>query len=479
VCEAASLIRLLATRDKLPSIASTANPEDRYMVPFPPAIEAAISEFLFSEAEERGAEEIRQKFVGIYPRAGLQNLTLEEYAIGLKKETFCWWVEVGTKPLGSIVGATAYKFIVYFSQKENKWNFKSQFKNEHEAFEAARSGILRILDLAESDQFTAIDNVSPFENQNLVRGKLLSLYFPEKFLPISSTDNLRYFFQQLGQDVDGDATLTTLNRSLLAVKNSHPVLSKWSNHRFMQFLYRNFPPPYPQKDLPTEGLAQVFDKVLVALHDRKGDKELAATTRPLVEKDGPDLLRKVLSPNFTSRGSIGIGTLADVPWIGIFDESLGASAQEGIYVVYLFSADGSTVYLSLNQGTENVHGGRSVLVKRALDIRRVLGSQSDLLIDIDLKSEAQRPDKYEAGNVFAVSYARGAVPSDAKLTEDLSRFTGLLTRISEARITFHPKFEPVHLVLKWSSERDPLTIERHRKIADSQGSVWWGRLRIR
>ncbi|HEY9404776.1 MAG TPA: AAA family ATPase [Pyrinomonadaceae bacterium] len=33
-----------------------------------------------------------------------------------------------------------------------------------------------------------------------------------------------------------------------------------------------------------------------------------------------------------------------------------------------------------------------------------------------------------------------------------------------------------HILFKWSPERDPDTIVKHRQIAESHGSVWWGRL---
>jgi hypothetical protein len=33
-----------------------------------------------------------------------------------------------------------------------------------------------------------------------------------------------------------------------------------------------------------------------------------------------------------------------------------------------------------------------------------------------------------------------------------------------------------HLLFKWSPDRDPETIEKHRRVAESRGSVWWGRL---
>jgi hypothetical protein len=56
-----------------------------------------------------------------------------------------------------------------------------------------------------------------------------------------------------------------------------------------------------------------------------------------------------------------------------------------------------------------------------------------------------------------------------------------LTSITEAPVVeaelplVPPTDEPLHVLLKWNADREPLTIERHREIADREGSVWWGR----
>jgi hypothetical protein len=34
----------------------------------------------------------------------------------------------------------------------------------------------------------------------------------------------------------------------------------------------------------------------------------------------------------------------------------------------------------------------------------------------------------------------------------------------------------LHLLLKWSPDREPRTVELHKRIADREGSVWWGKL---
>ncbi len=61
---------------------------------------------------------------------------------------------------------------------------------------------------------------------------------------------------------------------------------------------------------------------------------------------------------------------ADVPWIGVFNPEVTTSALRGYYVVYLFAADMTRVYLCLGQGVTTVYeefkrGGRDELRRRA------------------------------------------------------------------------------------------------------------------
>lgn len=47
-------------------------------------------------------------------------------------------------------------------------------------------------------------------------------------------------------------------------------------------------------------------------------------------------------------GSSGAGNRADMPWICIFDRDITESATYSIYICYLFRADMTGAYLSLN-----------------------------------------------------------------------------------------------------------------------------------
>lgn len=59
-------------------------------------------------------------------------------------------------------------------------------------------------------------------------------------------------------------------------------------------------------------------------------------------------------PNVMVKWSAGQGNWATIPWIAALDSRETSRTSEGVYVVYLFCADMSGVYLTLNQGTTRV-----------------------------------------------------------------------------------------------------------------------------
>lgn len=101
-----------------------------------------------------------------------------------------------------------------------------------------------------------------------------------------------------------------------------------------------------------------------------------------------------------------------------------------------------------------------------------MGPQPDLSSEIDLASTVERPRKYAASTAFAVRYDAKSVPDDEILRRDLGRMLELRTSATEAGLDFGA-VEPLHLVLKWSPDREPRTIELAREAADQHGSMWW------
>lgn len=182
-------------------------------------------------------------------------------------------------------------------------------------------------------------------------------------------------------------------------------------------------------------------------------------------------VKRLLGDRPVSSGT-GFGRTADVPWVGAYANGVHPTAQQGVYAVYLFARDGSAVYLSFNQGTEHLRGGSAPLRKRALDMRDAAGV-TDPGATVELKSSNARPQAYEAGNAYAIRYDAGAVPDTTVLVRDLERMLAFVDRATASGLTFDPTREPLHVVFKWSAERNPRTLDAARSAAAERGYVWW------
>lgn len=66
------------------------------------------------------------------------------------------------------------------------------------------------------------------------------------------------------------------------------------------------------------------------------DKDFKRPLGNIVRKDIAHLIGVQLPENiYKVKGSVGAGSWADVPWIGVFDKRVTTSAQRGVYIVYL------------------------------------------------------------------------------------------------------------------------------------------------
>ncbi|MED7817030.1 DUF3578 domain-containing protein [Vibrio cholerae] len=141
---------------------------------------------------------------------------------------------------------------------------------------------------------------------------------------------------------------------------------------------------------------------------------------------------------FEIKASVGAGNWANVPWLSILNPKITTTTQDGIYPVYLFNADGSGFYLSLNQGTTipTKNLGKKRAEKRAEDIKRVLLSQFPRLKtwgvqEIDLKAETSLGKSYERPNISAKFYSSARLPESDELITDLQELLEIYKDIEE------------------------------------------------
>ncbi|MFQ6226647.1 MrcB family domain-containing protein [Nocardia sp. NPDC002869] len=190
-------------------------------------------------------------------------------------------------------------------------------------------------------------------------------------------------------------------------------------------------------------------EVLSIQEDRTSDPKdpIMRRRKELVERRIPAELERILEPIdsiWKAEGSGGKGAPAEVPWTRFFDPELSARAGIGWYVVYLFSAAGDAVYLSLNQGTTTWNSDKQSfmfrtpenLEARVESARKILRA-SGLVTSFDginLRAKQKLGRAYQAGNVHAIRYSTSQIPWDGQLTADVQTMAELLESLYESEL---------------------------------------------
>jgi AAA domain (dynein-related subfamily) len=214
------------------------------------SIDEALQEFnldtLKNEFEE--AEKTRKQIVTSFPESGWATLSLDCYALGLgNRETcYCWWLEYNSDVLGGFGGGSAAKHHIYWSKKKKNWSYEyAKYNSKDDAWEKLRSDFVNLFELARNDDFDALDKL-PYYTGRMSKAKTLSVYFPNKFLPIFSRDHIIKFLilLRVSQNEYANKDIVALNRLLLQKfrNDSKNRFEKFSNWHIMQFLYRYFKP---------------------------------------------------------------------------------------------------------------------------------------------------------------------------------------------------------------------------------------------
>lgn len=154
----------------------------------------------------------------------------------------------------------------------------------------------------------------------------------------------------------------------------------------------------------------------------------------IITKQLPDQLK--LKSNLTSKysikGSTGVGNMAEIPHICVFDNSITNSAQSGYYIVYLFESTMNRFYMSLNQGWtqyEIAYGlkdGRKRIKTNTEAARTYLRSLDGFdFTPMALNATGTLGRGYELGNICSKVYNVNDIPDDPTLLNDLRDLVGV------------------------------------------------------
>lgn len=113
--------------------------------------------------------------------------------------------------------------------------------------------------------------------------------------------------------------------------------------------------------------------------------------------------------------SVGIGRWSAVPWIRVFYSDISPSAQDGVYIVYLFDASGKSAFITLNQGTtdssvEKRNRTRKIIQEK-ISSRQFIKNQGNLSFG-DNKN-------YGAAAIFFKEYKMDSLPTEEEMNDDL------------------------------------------------------------
>lgn len=211
------------------------------------AIEKIISNldgFVWTENNISEVNNLRNEFRQFYDTEKINNLSKEDYFAGLGKKNGClaYDLEWGTRGLGSIKGGSKYKY-----------GYESDFQK-------IKSLLQKLLSIDANNVYspdgtisTEIKNiitlskeVNGFKTGRTVLPKMLSIYYPEVFLPIFNDQD--HFLQALltsddGTENTGLELYLEFNFKLKKVKEKLEELSErtFDNFEFAKLLYHTFP----------------------------------------------------------------------------------------------------------------------------------------------------------------------------------------------------------------------------------------------
>ena len=210
-------------------------------------------------------EELRKDFIKRFSRQNLEKMTVDEYSLNkqdnaLSKESFCYWVETKLRGLGSIKGATADKFGTYFGETKSDPTYKRRWTGwTNESFETIRAALIELYDAGEREDINTIkkSKISP-----MFKGKILSLYFPHRYLNIFAKEHLYHFLNKLSIPHSANDDPVDLREKLIAYKNANPRYSRLSAIEFGHELYAKYgrPDKGEEQNEPAEELYEHSQK---------------------------------------------------------------------------------------------------------------------------------------------------------------------------------------------------------------------------
>lgn len=186
-----------------------------------------------------------KKFLERFPVDAIPGMAIDDYVIGKRESSFCWWVETNLSELGDIRGgqlSAFQRFGIYYSRDKSDYVFhnssakKNRFgAHKDEVFEGVIASIVQLL---ESLRKHDLNGIAQNRLNPLFKNKLTYLYDSEHWLPIYGDHDLSIILSVLAipYSIDGDRVFKRQKLFDFYVSLNRPDITPLS---FMMFVYND------------------------------------------------------------------------------------------------------------------------------------------------------------------------------------------------------------------------------------------------
>lgn len=188
----------------------------------------------------------RLSFISKFPLNTIKDLSIDQYVQGTDENSFCYWLEF-KKILFGIGGGNASKFGVYKAKDGNYYSSygknKKQLTGEEleDFFSNIKSGILQALEYTSNDQIDKIKTID-IPLWNMVLQKILSVYYPDKFITIGSPDVLIECARDIkieGIELKPENSIQ-INYECKKALSTLPEFKEWSYEEIGTFIWETY-----------------------------------------------------------------------------------------------------------------------------------------------------------------------------------------------------------------------------------------------
>lgn len=205
----------------------------------------------------RTQRELWDRFLKRWPIEKLKALTLEQYVSTDDQDTFTYWLETKTRPLGSIQGNTSAKFGIYRRNSEGKeqkgiahgdvYTWRTRYgDNEQKVFDYVKNALINIVEAVMHGDLEAVDKIDlapmvkwkvAFLYQDQINPVLINTFFKPRLEILTASDSSASFPEMSRKLIEMKGEEDLLEFGLKCWDIVHQKLNQTENVPLNQILY--------------------------------------------------------------------------------------------------------------------------------------------------------------------------------------------------------------------------------------------------